>query len=89
MEIVSGFTNQNKNSIVSRLTVGVALICQESIYHVLVIKRLSHKLYLTDLEAFDSLLPLPRPSPDGTKPPFDFSGPPPSSSFYTWFYLFF
>lgn len=83
MEIVSGFMNQNKNSIVSRLRAGVALIRQGSIYHVLVMKRLSHKLHLTDLEAFDSLLPLPLPFPDGTKPPPDFSGSPPSSSFYT------
>lgn len=81
--MVSGFMNQNKNSIVSRLIVGAALIRQESIYHVLFIKRLSHKLYLTELEAFDSLLPLPLPFPDGTKPPRDVSGSPPSSARYT------
>lgn len=47
MEILSGFMNQNKNSIISGLKLGAVLIHQENIYHVLFIKGLSDPSYLT------------------------------------------
>lgn len=53
MEILYGFVNQNKNSIISMLRVGAGFIHQESISHVLFIKHLFYKLDLIDLEAFD------------------------------------
>lgn len=76
MEILSGFMNQNKDPIVGGLIVGVGLIHQEDIYHVLFVKHLIYKLCPTDPEASDSLfltasLPLqqePRLTPGDRRP---------------------
>lgn len=55
MEILSGLMNQNKSAFVSRLIAGVGLLHQESIYQAPFIKRILHKLGLTDREVLVSL----------------------------------
>lgn len=79
MEILSGLMNQNKSAFVSRLIAGVGLLHQESIYQAPFIKRLLHKLGLTDREVLVSLF-------STTSLPLWWEPPtvhPPSSSFYT------